>query len=151
MTNDKAVSVLNSLIETCKDGEKGFKDAAEGLKAGDIKAKFMEYSRERAQMAAELQAEVRRLGGDPDKSGSMSGSIHRGWLDLKAALTGHDDHAIVSEAERGEDVAKEAYEAALKGTDLSGSALTLVQQQAARVRRVHDDVRDIRDRRTVTR
>lgn len=151
MTNDKAVSVLNSLIETCKDGEKGFKEAAEGLKSADIKAKFIAYSRERAQMAAELQAEVRRLGGDPDKSGSMSASLHRGWMDLKAALTGHDDHAIVAEAERGEDVAMGEFEHALKGADLSGSALALVQQQAAKVRRVHDEVRDIRDRRTVTR
>jgi uncharacterized protein (TIGR02284 family) len=149
VTNDKAVSVLNNLIETCKDGEKGFKEAAEGLKSADIKAKFLEYSRERAQMAAELQAEVRRLGGDPDKSGSMSASLHRGWMDLKAALSGRDDHGIVSEAERGEDVAKKAYEDALTGVDLSGPALTLVQQQAAKVRRVHDEVRDIRDRRTV--
>jgi uncharacterized protein (TIGR02284 family) len=147
--NNDAVSTLNSLIETCKDGEKGFKEAAEGLKSADIKAKFLEYSRERAQMAAELQTEVRSLGGDPDKGGSMSGSIHRGWLNLKAAITGHDDHAIVSEAERGEDVAKEAYESALKAT-LPPSAQTLVQQQAAKVRRVHDAVRDLRDRHTVS-
>jgi uncharacterized protein (TIGR02284 family) len=147
--NNDAVSVLNSLIETCKDGEKGFKEAAEGLKSAEIKASFLEYSRERAQMAAELQAEVRRLGGDPDKGGSMSGSIHRGWIDLKAAITGRDDHAIVSEAERGEDVAKGAYETALKAT-LPTSAQTLVAQQAAKVRRVHDAVRDLRDRHTIS-
>jgi uncharacterized protein (TIGR02284 family) len=147
--NNDAVSTLNSLIETCKDGEKGFKEAAEGLKSADIKAKFLEYSRERAQMAAELQTEVRSLGGDPDKGGSMSGSVHRGWMNLKAAMTGQDDHAIVSEAERGEDVAKEAYESALKAT-LPPSAQTLVQQQAAKVRRVHDAVRDLRDRHTVS-
>lgn len=145
--NKDAVSMLNSLIETCKDGEKGFKEAAEGLKSADIKARFLEYSRERAQMAAELQAEVRSLGGDPDTGGSMSGSVHRGWIDLKAALTGKDDHAIVSEAERGEDVAKAAYESALKGS-LPPSAQTLVQQQSAKVRRVHDAVRDLRDGRT---
>ena len=80
--NDNAVSVLNSLIETCKDGEKGFKEAAEGLKSAAIRAKFLEYSRERGQMLTELQAEVRRLGGDPETSGSMSGAVHRGWLDL---------------------------------------------------------------------
>ena len=148
--NNDAVSTLNSLIETCKDGEKGFKEAAEGLKSADIKATFLEYSRERAQMAAELQAEVRRLGGDPDTGGSMSSAIHRGWMDLKSAITGQDDHAIVSEAERGEDVAKAAYESALKAT-LPASAQTLVQQQAAKVRRVHDAVRDLRDSRTLSR
>ena len=145
--NKDAVSTLNSLVETCKDGEKGFKEAAEGLKSADIKARFLEYSRERGQMAAELQAEVRSLGGDPEKGGSMSSAIHRGWVDLKSAITGQDDHAIVSEAERGEDVAKAAYESALKET-LPASAQTLVQQQAAKVRRVHDAVRDLRDSHT---
>ena len=150
MINDKAISVLNNLIETAKDGEKGFKSAAEGLKSPSVKAKFLEYSRERGQMASELQAEVRRLGGDPDKSGSMSGSLHRGWLDLKAALTGHDDHAVVAEAERGEDVAKSVYENALK-ENLPSSAQTLVQQQSVKIRRAHDDVRAIRDGQTVAR
>ena len=150
MQNDKAISVLNNLIETCKDGELGFKTAAEGLKAPDIKAKFLEYSRQRNEMVRELQAEVRRLGGDPEKSGSVSGSLHRGWLDIKSAITGKDDHAIVAEAERGEDVAKSTFESALKET-LPASALTLVQQQAAKVRQTHDRVREIRDREKVVR
>ena len=150
MTNDKAISVLNDLIETLKDGEKGFKSAAEGVQSSSIKTKFLDYSRERAQMASELQAEVRRLGGDPDKSGSVSGSLHRGWLDLKAALTGRDDHAVVAEAERGEDVAKGVFENALK-ENLPASVQTIVQQQAAKIRRVHDAVRATRDGLTVTR
>ena len=150
MQNDKAISVLNNLIETCKDGELGFKTAAQGLKAPDIKATFLEYSRQRNEMVRQLQAEVRRLGGDPEKSGSVSGSLHRGWLDIKSAITGKDDHAIVAEAERGEDVAKSTFESALKET-LPASALTLVQQQAAIVRQTHDRVREIRDREKVVR
>jgi uncharacterized protein (TIGR02284 family) len=149
MQNDKAISVLNNLIETCKDGELGFKTAAEGLKNSAIKTKFLEYSRQRSEMARELQNEVRRLGGDPEKAGSMSGSLHRGWVDIKSAITGKDDHAIVAEAERGEDVAKSAYESALKEA-LPGTALTLVQQQALKVRQAHDHVRDLRDREKVT-
>lgn len=149
MQNDQAVSVLNNLVETCKDGEQGFKEAAEGVKNPALKAKFLQYSRERAQMSSELQAEVRRLGGDPEKSGSMSASLHRGWLGIKSAVTGQDDHAILAEAERGEDVAKSAYEHALKET-LPPSAQTLVQQQAAKVRQAHDDVRDLRDGKATT-
>ncbi len=148
MQNENAISVLNNLIETCKDGELGFKTAAEGLTNAAIKAKFLEYSRQRAEMARQLQNEVRTLGGDPEKSGSVSGSLHRGWLDIKSAITGKDDHAIVAEAERGEDVAKSAYENALKEA-LPDSALTVVQQQAAKVRQAHDNVRDIRDREKV--
>jgi uncharacterized protein (TIGR02284 family) len=148
MQNDNAVSVLNNLIETCKDGEQGFRSAAESLTSSAIKAKFVQYSSERGQMGRDLQAEVRRLGGDPEKSGSTAGSLHRGWLDLKAVLTGHDDHAIVAEAERGEDVAKSAFEAALQES-LPASAQTLVQQLAAKVRRAHDDVKALRDQQAV--
>jgi uncharacterized protein (TIGR02284 family) len=148
MQNDKAISVLNNLIETCKDGELGFRTAAEGLKSSASKSKFLEYSRQRAEMARELQTEVRRLGGDPEKTGSVSGSLHRGWLDIKSVITGKDDHAIVAEAERGEDVAKSAYENALK-EGLPVSAQTVVQQQAAKVRQAHDYVRDLRDREKV--
>ena len=150
MHNDKAVSVLNNLIETCKDGEKGFREAAEGLTNPTVKAKFLEYSRQRAQMARELQDEVRKLGGDPEKSGSVAGTVHRGWLNIRGAVSGKDDHAIAAEAERGEDVAKTAFEDALTES-LPSTAQALVQQQSIKVRQAHDDVRNIRDREAVTR
>ena len=150
MQNDKAISTLNNLIETCKDGELGFRTAAEGLRSPETKAQFVEFARQRASMAADLQAEVRRLGGDPEHSGSMSGSVHRGWIDIKSAITGKDDHAILAEAERGEDVAKTAYENALKET-LPSTAQTLVQRQAGMVRQAHDHVRALRDREHVSR
>src|SRR5215210_4857326 len=102
MDNDKTISTLNDLIETCKDGEEGFRTAAEGVTDLQVKALFSEYSRQRAEMARELQEEVRRLGGSPEKSGSVSGSAHRGWINIKSAVTGKDPQAIVSEAERGE-------------------------------------------------
>lgn len=146
MQNDNTISVLNNLIETCKDGEKGFKEAAEGLKSPDLTARFLDYSRQRGTMANELQALVRKLGGDPEKSGSMSGAIHRGWLDIKSAVSGKDDHAILAEAERGEDVAKSAYENALKES-LPPEAQNVVQQQSVKVRQAHDDVRSLRDSR----
>ena len=145
MNNDKAISTLNDLIETCKDGENGFRTAAEGLKSQELKSKFLDYSRQRNEMARELQGVVRSLCGDPEKTGSVSASIHRGWVDIKAAILGKDDHGILAEAERGEDVAKAAYENALKET-LPAQAQTVVQQQAAKVRQAHDTVRDLRDR-----
>ena len=65
------------------------------------------------------------------------------------AVTGKDDEAILAEAERGEDVAKTAFEGALKET-LPGSAMSLVQQQAPKVLAAHDEVKRLRDRDKVT-
>lgn len=142
--NKETISLLNSLIETCKDGEQGFKTAAEGLTSPDLKAKFLDYSRERGRIASELQAEVQSLGGTAEQAGNLSGSVHRGWLDIKSAITGKDDYAIVVEAERGEDVAKNAFESALKEVQ-PGTTQSLLQRLSAKVRQAHDDVRNIRD------
>ena len=65
MDNDDVVSVLNNLIETCEDGVKGFRDAAEAI--GNPMAKQVFHTRieyiERAE--SDLKAAVRRLGGYP--------------------------------------------------------------------------------------
>ena len=76
--NDEVISLLNSLIETCKDGEQGFKEAAEGVERSDLKSTFYEYSQQRSQYAGVLQGLVRSLGGDPESGGSISGAMHRG-------------------------------------------------------------------------
>lgn len=140
MNNDSAVNTLNNLIETCKDGAQGFKTAADGLKDPQVKARFLEYSRQREQMVRELQDEVRKLGGDPERAGSVSGSLHRGWINIKSAVTGKDDSSIIAEAERGEDVAKAEYENALK-EQLPETTRTLIQRQSALVHEAHDRVR----------
>ena len=142
MDNSNAISTLNSLIETLKDGEEGFRTAAEGLTDPQAKAVFQQYGRERAQMAQELQAEVRALGGDPEKAGSVSGSVHRGWINIKSVVTGKNDASIIAEAERGEDIAKNAYAEAIK-TALPASVSAVISRQAVKVREAHDRVRSM--------
>src|SRR5690349_6938929 len=74
LSNDDVISTLNNLIETCKDGQEGFKDAAEAVKDGELKTLFFEYSQQRAQFSAVLMELVRELGGDPTESGSAAGA-----------------------------------------------------------------------------
>lgn len=138
------ISVLNGLIETCKDGEEGFRKAAEGVTRSDLRSLFNEYSRERGQFASELQVEVARIGGDPEKSGSVSGAMHRGWLDIKSAVSGKDDHAILEEAERGEDVAVKSYQDAL-GKDLPSDLRSIVAEQFSHIQQCHNRIRSLRD------
>jgi uncharacterized protein (TIGR02284 family) len=140
--NDKAISTLNDLIETCKDGQVGFQTASEGVKDSSLKSLFSQYSLQRGQFAGALQAEVSRLGGSPEKGGSVSGSLHRGWINLKAAVTGHDEAAIIAECERGEDAAKEAYTKALQET-LPADIRSLIAEQFAEVKQAHDRIRHL--------
>jgi uncharacterized protein (TIGR02284 family) len=140
MDSGKVISTLNGLIETLKDGEQGFQTAAEGITDSQMKSLFQQYSRQRAEMARELQAEVRRLGGDPEKAGSFSGAAHRGWINIKSVVTGKDEGGIIAEAERGEDAAKAAYEQALAEA-LPPQTLALVREQSMKVHDAHDRVR----------
>jgi uncharacterized protein (TIGR02284 family) len=142
MDTERVISILNGLIETCKDGEQGFKTAAEGLKDPQVQSLFQQYSRQRAEMARELQAEVRRLGGDPEKAGSLAGTMHRGWINIKATVTGADENAVIAEAERGEDSAKKMYEEALQHP-LFTQTLALVREQSMKVHDAHDRVRGL--------
>jgi uncharacterized protein (TIGR02284 family) len=133
-------STLNTLIETCKDGENGFRTAAESVKSSSLRTMFQGFSAQRAKFAAELQVEVSRLGGTPEKSGSVSGAAHRGWMNIKAAVTGDDDRALINEAERGEDVAVKAYRDAL-AKDVPNDVRNLIERQYRDVQEAHNQVR----------
>ncbi len=140
--NDDVISTLNNLIETCKDGENGFRTAADGVKNAELKTLFNTYSQQRAQFAAELQGEVRRLGGDPEKTGSVAATLHRGWINIKSTVTGEDEGAVIAECERGEDSAVRNYQDAMKET-LPANVQSLVQRQFAQIKQAHDRIRDL--------
>jgi uncharacterized protein (TIGR02284 family) len=78
MENQNVIATINEVIEICKDGEMGFRTCAENVEDSEIKGMLAERARHCAEAASELQNEVRRLGGDPDTHGSVSGILHRG-------------------------------------------------------------------------
>ena len=139
-------SILNNLIETSKDGEKGFRTSAEDVKDPELKQMFLRRAQDCARGAQQLEAIVSRLGEEPERGGSVAGAMHRGWVNVKAAVTGRDDLAILEECERGEDVAKAAYRKALENQDLPADIRAVVQKQYDGVVRNHDEVRNLRDR-----
>lgn len=139
-----SISTLNNLIQTCKDGENGFNEAAQGVSTADLKDLFMRYSQQRSQFAGELQDEVHKLGGDPQTSGSIAASLHRGWIDIKSAVTGQDEGAILSECERGEDSAVEAYQNALKEA-LPSDVNSVVERQYMQIKEAHDRIKGLRN------
>jgi uncharacterized protein (TIGR02284 family) len=137
-------STLNDLIETLKDGEEGFRSSSEKVTNPEIRAELLNLANQRASFARELQSEVTAIGGEPASSGSTSGAIHRGWIGLKAALTGNDDHAILAEAERGEDSAVKNYRDALS-KDLPSDIREVIDRQFRQVAIAHNQVRALRD------
>src|SRR6202162_3457744 len=146
MTQQKEViSTFNGLIETLKDGQKGFKEAAEAVKDPQLKSLFDQYSQQRSQFAIELQNQAKSLAeAEPEKTSSAAGAMHRAWINLKSAATGGDDDAILAEGERGEDSAVNEYREALEN-GLTSSLRDVVSRQYREVMTAHDRIKNLRD------
>ena len=144
MRNNDVESTLNELVETSKDGEKGFRKAAQDAQSAELKSLFQTCAARCAQGAQELQDAIRADGGDPERSGSVAGALHRGWISVKEAVMSRDDRAILEECERGEDYAKARYAEALT-LELPQPIRSLVERQYQGVIVNHDRVRSLRD------
>jgi uncharacterized protein (TIGR02284 family) len=144
MDKDNAVTVIERLAEICKDGEKGYKDAAEHAKHSDLKSFFTTESSERGRFASELQSVLTMLGKTEKKeSGTVAGAMHRAWIDTKVGL-GAGDKSILESVEKGEDEAKEAYQEAIRAS-LPSDVAEIVSRQARSVQTAHDRVKSLRD------
>ncbi|HVJ04525.1 MAG TPA: PA2169 family four-helix-bundle protein [Candidatus Saccharimonadales bacterium] len=141
---NNTIDVLETLIETCRDGQAGYRDAAEHTQNAELKEFFSRQSLERAKFSGELESVVQRLGEpDPDRGPSISNKLHRAWFDLKQKLGG-GDVSILESVEAGEDNAKKHYQDALNAT-LPGDVKSTVERQAQSVLATHDRVRSLRD------
>lgn len=116
MTDQQQESInwLNRLIEICKDGNNGYKNASEHTEDHELKTILYRLSQQRALFEAELENEVRSLGGEAEHEGSSAGTLHRVWMNIKEAFSSDDTHHILEECKRGDKAAVEVYENALK-------------------------------------
>ncbi len=144
MDQKSLINCLNDLIETCKDGEYGFRSTSEHLHTAELQRLFVARAEDCHQAASELQALVLQMGGNAQEHGSVSGAAHRGWVAVKGTLAGYSDVAMLEEAERGEDVAIERYREAL-AKDLPPDVRVVVERQYEGAKRNHVQVRSLRD------
>lgn len=142
--SDEMITLLQRLVEINIDSAQGFKAASDATKDTDLYALFHECSAVRGKFASELRKFVRLNAQEPDKTGSIAGTLHRWWLDIRANLSTNERFAILAEAERGEDAIKHLYEDVLKKA--AGSPVhDVLTLQYKEVKRIHDTIRDLRD------
>ena len=144
MDKKELIETLNNLLETCKDGEKGFNTCAEHLKQEELRVICRDRAKSCEQAANELKGLIQAQGGEPQERSSAAGALHRGWVDLRSKITDQNDSAVLKECERGEDVAVEAYQEALD-KDLPDSVRNVIEKQYQGVKANHDKVKALRD------
>ncbi len=130
--------VLNSLMETCKDSEQGFRTAAHAFEDFRMKNLCIEFATQRAKFAVELHHEATTLNSNPMDSSSVSGIWRHGWMNVRDGLAGASRKAIIAECERSERLTKAAYERALSTGLLPLALKQLIEEQYFEVKMVHD-------------
>jgi len=137
----KFQEAVNKLIEACHDGKNGFAAAAKAVSAEEplLKAELMQYSHQRADFAEDLEHEMVLIGEEPVHHGTVSGAMHRGWMNLKNAVAESDRHGVLTECLRGEASAIEAYWEALSA-ELPALLENVVRLQMAAIERVHNRI-----------
>ena len=142
--NSSATTTLNTLIATTIDSINGYEDSAQNVDNERFREIFRQRANERQEVVEQLRAEVRRLGGDAEDDGSFMGKAHQRFEDLKAAITGRDEKAIINEVERGEDYLKAKFEAALNDEELTGESREVVSNCYQSVRAGHDQMSSLK-------
>jgi uncharacterized protein (TIGR02284 family) len=140
--NSKVLAILNDLVATCKDGENGYRSAQADVKDKELKELFGSCMAQRTQFATELLEKIHALDTAAARRGSALARIHRGWMNMKAALARRDGTTVAVECTRGEAAALKDYERALKHP-LPPDVQALVQRQYDAVKAAHERVKTL--------
>ena len=146
-TTVKTVDLLNDLIEINNDRVAGFEKVLADIndENADVKQLFQEYASQSREFSQQLTAIVAANAEEAETGNSVSGTLHRAWIDVKALFGGSDRKSILAEAERGEDAIKKAYQTTLADSELSADAHQTVSTQATAIYAAHDRIKALRD------
>jgi uncharacterized protein (TIGR02284 family) len=149
MDTKATTALLNELVETLKDGQKGYADAMTDVEDTRLKDTFKKFAAQRSEYLNEIEDQMFKLDLKPDTNegakGSITGAIHRTWIDLKAAITSKDSKAVLNECERGDGYAVTAYQTALKATDLPTPLKSVIEKQYQGVQAALTTIKSLRD------
>ncbi len=140
------VKVAKDLVETLKDGQKGFAASAEKLtdsERPEWAGTMRRFEQQRATFAQEIVGLGHEYGDDVDESGSALAAAHRGWLSLKDALTGDKPSGVLDAAVSGDNHTVSEYEKALQEDDLSDGFRAVIQRQHGEIVAARDEVKGL--------
>ena len=144
-TIDKTLFVLHELVTTCKDGEEGYRLAADKERTHEISALLMQYSNQRTHMSLELREKIAQMGKTQHDGSSAAAALFRGWINIRAALSGGESEVVLEDCERGEDAAVRSYEEALKSDFLPPDIRTLVGKQYRDILEARNKIRALKE------
>jgi uncharacterized protein (TIGR02284 family) len=141
MNRKSIAEILNDLLQILKQGQEGFRMAAEAAKDPEFKALFLQCAAKRAEMARELLRHMRPEWWE--KKVAAKGAYQNGF-NLNTALTSGDDFTILAECERGENRAIAMFKKALE-QDLPSDLCRRIKSYSLRILETHEKIKELRD------
>lgn len=144
VSQDKLLTLLNDLLETCYDALEGLRTAASTVTQPEAIMLCQSRAQRVDEEAAELYTAIRQRGGQPADHGHPQARVHRGWIHLRAAVAQHSDDAVLAEVERGEEEAARRYRRALEHAlpedihDLIADQLAAIEESLTQTRAVRE-------------
>jgi uncharacterized protein (TIGR02284 family) len=146
-SNERRVEhLLDELIRVCRDGEGGFHAAAEHENSALLKAGFLRRSHQRAGFASALRTLLRRHGvASPADSGSLTGALHRKWMEWRDAFKPATGEVLLEEMVRGEKTALQTYRGILEDfpAGLYPEDAAILAYQAREIERSLDELESL--------
>ncbi|WP_439880167.1 ferritin-like domain-containing protein [Pontibacter sp. MBLB2868] len=130
MNNEKTVDVLQELNQFVNDRIEGYKHAAKVTKDPAHQSYYKDLVNQSTKFSNEINSTISNFGGSPEKGTTAKGKIYRGWMDVKAGITGSDEESVIESNIYGEEWAQKAYNDALdhKG-ELPQNVVQMVEKQ----------------------
>ncbi|MGJ8684900.1 MAG: ferritin-like domain-containing protein [Nonlabens sp.] len=142
----KTEQYLNDLLEKTYDAQRGYANAAEITNHVELKRWFAEQGAKRTVYAASLTKELKDMNQDPELDGSFKGDMHRGWMNLKAALSLNKDESILEECITGEKKAIEEYTQVLEHkSQLPPTVVSILEAQKDEIQATVNTIKRLED------
>lgn len=124
----KNIDTLNDVTKTLIDSQKGYQTAYEITEENyALRSDFMRRASNRSKLITEFQEKVRRLGGEPQESGGITGAAHRGWTNFSSMFQ-KDEKAALSAIDDGEEHLADEIEKKLKSDELDAETQALLRK-----------------------
>lgn len=139
---ESTLDALKDLAQINRDSVQGFNAAADEIDDVDISALFRDIAARRQRFAQQLAQYVAINDEDAGEGTSLASKLHRGWIDVKGAITGQSKKSILKECQRGEGAIKDKYEELLP--KVAGSPISeALNEQHLLITTTHGLIRDM--------
>ena len=139
------VNNLQDLLEKNYDAEKGFTKAMQDAKNQNLKRFLQQQAAQRNRFVTELDQQIRSMNEQPKESGSLTGDLHRTWIDIKSSVAGNTDEAVLEECIRGEKASWKEYEEKLQNKNFPSNISGMLQNQATEIHNTLNRVKTLED------